>query len=72
MKLYWGNDSRKTFIKEANSKKEINSAIQSFLTDKKIEKSPYYRYWKTENGVIMIDYGSWSNYFFIYESESEI
>lgn len=72
MKLYWGNDSGKTFIKESTSEKEINSAIQSFLTDKKIEKSPYYRYWKTENGVIMIDYGSWSNYFFIYESEGKI
>lgn len=72
MKLYWGNDNEKTFIREANSEKEIRTAIHCFLTDKKIEISPYYRYWKTEDGVIMIDYGSWSNYFFIYESESEI
>ena len=72
MKLYWGNDSGKTLIKEVNSKKEIKSAIQLFLIDKKIEVSPYYRYWKAENGAIMIDYGSWSNYFFIYESEEKI
>ena len=72
MKLYLGNVNVYSFIKESTSEKEINSAIQSFLTDKKIEKSPYYRYWKTENGVIMIDYGSWSNYFFIYESDGKI
>lgn len=72
MKLYQGNDNGKTFIKEANSKKEIESAIHLFLSNKKIEKSPYYRYWKTEDGVIMIDYGSWSNYFFIYGSDSKI
>lgn len=54
--------------KIGKSDKDIHVAMKvmrDFLKSKNIETDNYWRWVELDNGRTMIDYGSWSNFFYI-------
>lgn len=66
MKLYWGRDDEMELLGEFNTKDEIWECINNFLNELEFE-SYYQRRWCQPDGTIIIDYGSWRNFFYIKE-----
>jgi len=48
---------------------EANRTIMDFLSLYNY-KSPYFRYWSPEKGHIVIDTGSWSEFFHFYDEDT--
>lgn len=68
MKLY----HNEKLIKDIEDISSLYEVISNFLKSKGIKNDYYLRFVELENGRTMIDYGSWSNFFFIDCSYSEI
>ena len=64
MTVYHGNRAQKTEIGTANSLSECCKLMNEYLKKHRIKGSSYRRYFESE-GLIQVDYGSWSNFFFI-------
>ena len=64
MKLYFQNSRGvERLIAEASNREEVVKEINKFLYDHNY-KSYYTRVWE-ENGRLMIDVGSWSEFFYL-------
>ena len=61
--IFQYSNKEEILIKESDSKQELIDAINNFLYEKGY-KTYYTRVWE-ENGRLKIDFGSWSEFFFI-------
>lgn len=64
IKVYFGNNDSKELIGEATKDKEAYSIIDDYLKNVIGWQDVYYRFWN-EDGVLVIDFGSHSNFFYI-------
>lgn len=64
MKLFFKHSNNiEEFLLETDKKDELIDKINDFLYEKKY-KTYYTRVWE-ENGRLKIDFGSWSEFFFV-------
>ena len=64
MKVYHGNYENKEFIGEVETQGELNKLINDYI--KKIKFRCYYnRQWLKDDGTLVIDYGSHTEFFFV-------
>lgn len=64
MVIYYGNRANKTKIGFANSLSECCKVMNEYLKKNNLKSSPYRRYFESD-GLIQVDYGSWSSFFYI-------
>lgn len=66
MKVYHGNDESRTLIGECQTREEAFDIVE-----KHVEWTPHhYRFWNI-NGELVIDYGSYRNFYYIDFEELE-
>ena len=66
MKLYWGRDDEMELLGEVATKEELWKCINNFLDEIGFE-SHYCRLWYHPDDTLVIDYGSWRNFFYVKE-----
>lgn len=64
MKIYLLQDDNKTFIDEAKTFKKCLKIVSNKIEEYKVI-SYYYRYSMIDDNSVMIDFGSWSDFFII-------
>ena len=64
MVVYHGNRAEKIRLGTAKTLAECCAIMNDYLTANEIKSTQYRRYFENE-GLIQVDYGSWSNFFFI-------
>jgi hypothetical protein len=52
----------------AETEAEVNIFVESYKKSKRIN-APYNRYWLDDNGNKVVDYGSYSEYLYIWEDK---
>lgn len=65
MQVFYGKSKQcRNLIGECSSREECNLLIKNYINENKLYSTPYTRHWIHEDEVV-IDFGSWTNYFFI-------
>lgn len=64
MKLYFENSRERRLIGEPKTDKECWSIINDFCAERNYQ-IPYVRSWKTEDGEMWYDLGSWNEFFVV-------
>lgn len=65
MKIEHGREDNRTFVGYADTFKEANKLMTSYL--KEIDYKSYYQRMTFDKDEWWVDYGSWSNFFWISE-----
>lgn len=64
MKVYHGNEDNKEFVGEVCTQKELNQLVNDYI--KKINFKCYYeRTYLRPDGIVVIDYGSHTQFFYV-------
>ena len=72
MRVYYGkNKENRELIGEGTTVKECRVIMEKYIKDNNLYSTPYRREWIYE-GELIVDFGSWSNYFFIPEADNYI
>jgi hypothetical protein len=67
MKLYFGKETNKQFIKEVADEKEAMIEMRYYLKEIGWGEPYYWRMWFSQDQSYSIyDFGSWSTFFFLY------
>lgn len=64
MKIYLLQDDNKTFIDEAKTFKKCLKIVSNKIKEYKVTPY-YYRYSMIDDNSVMIDFGSWSDFFIV-------
>lgn len=64
MQLLYGKSIKNADVLFEGTEKECRAKLMEHLREKDI-KGFYQRYWMDNDGIIVIDYGSWSTFFFL-------
>ena len=67
MKVYFGSNNNMELLKEVETESEAFDFVIDNLKERGI-KSYYTRWWKEPDGATVIDYGSWSRFYFVKEN----
>lgn len=59
------SNEEENFLINCADFKAVNDFINSYIKRKDFPPSHYYRMWIQEPGCLMIDFGSWSNFFVV-------
>ena len=62
--VYGGNSQRTKKIATVNNDDEAWREISRNLS-KYNTKPPYYRHWTEDDGTMVVDFGSWSQFFYL-------
>ena len=64
MIVYHGNRANKVELGKAKTLSECCKLMNNYLKDNNLKGESYRRYFESD-GLIQVDYGSWSSFFFI-------
>ena len=64
MKIYFGNRAGKHLVGSTNDLKECSKIMNDYIKEKNLPSAPYRRYFEND-GLIQVDFGSYSHFFYI-------
>lgn len=64
MKLYWGTNDDLKLLGEYETKEQVFKRIYDFIEEQGF-KSYYQRLWCEPDGTLIVDYGSYTRFFYV-------
>ncbi|MGT2800810.1 hypothetical protein [Streptococcus marmotae] len=64
MKVYWGTSEQRELLGECETQNQAFDVIDHHVRTKREISAPYYRFWN-KDGQLVIDYGSYRNFYYV-------